>query len=367
VEKEPENTQYLEIYVRTLLARDRLDQASTELARLKELDATIAPQPWRTVELTARILHAQRKTEEAEALLVEYADKEDAPLLAVASLLEQIELNGMKFKAKKIYQKWLDVNSKKPESQLIMAGFLSRQNDLENALEVCDRVRTDPKTSPDLVQTVITAALEILYKTEADKSKQDREKIRVEKWISEALIATKDPQRQADLQQSRATLDNLQEQYDEAQKVYQDCLKQNPKDILAMNNLAWLLATRRQTPAKALALIEEAISQAGPNRELLDTLAAVYLAQNQKDYTARAVAELTEVVADQPTATGYFHLAQAYDQANRSDDAIECLRTALRLGLSENLRDLHPLERDRYKELLAKYAKALGPLPGAKR
>jgi len=362
-DKEPDNPQYLETYARTLLARNNPKAAGAVLARLKELEKTTKPQsPWRTVELTARILHAQGEADEAEAVLEHYAGEPDAPLLAVGTLLEEIERTDMKTKAEKVYKRWVEANSTKQEADLILAGFYSRRNNLRKAFEFCENVHALSKTSPKMVETVISVALEILYRTDADKNEQVRAHQHIEGWIAGALNATKgDPNRQAALLQSRATLYNLQGSFDDAEKAYEACLKQQPDDILSKNNLAWLLAIRRKTPAQALALIEQAIAKAGPQRELLDTLAIVYLAQGKQEYTERAITELKEVVADRPTAAGYFHLAQAYDQVNRSEDATASLRNALKLGLKEKVKDLHPLERDRMKDLLDKYPKARDP------
>jgi tetratricopeptide (TPR) repeat protein len=363
VGKEPDNPQYREALARMLLARGYSDLASAQLDELKKLQGNPKTGPLGTVELEARILHAQRKTEQAEQLLEKYADQKDAPLLAIAALLEQIESNSMKPLAGKIYTKWVEQNTAKPEARLVLAGFCSRRNDLTQALDICDAIRLHSK-APEVVDQVIYETLDLLYKTEADSSAQQR----VGKWIDEALNAAQgNSARRAALQQYKATLYNLQGKYDEAEKTYKDCLKQNPKDILAMNNLAWLKAMRCTPPntaPDALVLIENAINQAGPQREYLDTRATVYLAQG-KEFAERAVTELQEVVADRPTGAGYFHLADACDRAQHPDDAVECLRIAQELGLKDN--ELHPLERARWEELRGKYQKQLDPAPGRKR
>jgi len=135
-----------------------------------------------------------------------------------------------------------------------------------------------------------------------------------------------------------------EDRFDEAENTYRDCLKDNPRDVLSLNNLAWLLATKGRDAAEALGHVQKAIDIAGPSVGLLDTRAMVYLTQGQAD---RAVKELEEVAAEDPSPTSFFHLAQAYRAANNKTAARDNWRRALDGGLKE--KDLHPFERDRYQ------------------
>ena len=56
-----------------------------------------------------------------------------------------------------------------------------------------------------------------------------------------------------------------------------------PANVVALNNLAYLLALNGGSQAEALALIQRAIDQAGPDPEMLDTRALVYLKGGQAD------------------------------------------------------------------------------------
>jgi cellulose synthase operon protein C len=335
---EGDNPQYVAYFARILLARNEPEEADTWVAKLEKLQ----PKAWQTVELKARLLHAQGKNTDAISLAVKFAEEKDAPLVAIANLLEQIE-DKPKKAAEQMHKKLIDKvdKDKKPDASLLLAGFLGRGGRFTEALDECDRLRSQRPP-----ERIIGLALAILYKTSAGKAERDR----VESWIQEALQAAKDDaKRQAVLRQNLATLYNLQARFDESEKMYRRCLEENPRDVLAMNNLAWLLAAKRQNADEALSHIQRALDIAGPLSALLDTRALIYLAQGKSDL---AVKELEDIVADNPTGPGFFRLAQAYYGANNKAVAQDNLRRALTTYSLKEM-DLDPLERDKYKQLCA--------------
>jgi tetratricopeptide (TPR) repeat protein len=331
---EESNPAYLAFYVRMLLARNDADKAEPLVDRLVALQ----PKAWQTVQLKARLLHAQGK--DAATFLTKYAADQDSPvLLAVARLLELIE---EKAAAERMYDNFVDKTeqSKKPEATLVVAGFLGRTGRLSAALDRCDQVRS---LCP--LELVLDAALSVLCDSRAGKAEQER----VARWIDEADRAVgTNAQRRSALRQRRATLSTLQDLPGEAEKTYRLCLEENPRDSLALNNLAWLLAIKGKNLDEAESLIQREIDINGPLPSRLDTRALVYLAQGKN---VQAVKELEEVVADNPSGSTYFHLALAHQAANKKSLASDALREARKLGLKEN--DLHPFEREKYRTLVA--------------
>jgi Tfp pilus assembly protein PilF len=154
--------------------------------------------------------------------------------------------------------------------------------------------------------------------------------------------------RSPSLYRSLAALRNLQEQYFEAQQLYRDALKIDAKDVLAMNNLAWLVSLNDGKGKEALQLLQEAENVAGPLPDLLDTRAVTYLIQGD---SARAITLLEDVIAVSPTATDYFHLARAHAMARDRLAAATALKKAQELGLQSRI--LHPLERQVFRQLHA--------------
>jgi hypothetical protein len=104
---------------------------------------------------------------------------------------------------------------------------------------------------------------------------------------------------------------------------------------------------RRGDPSGALALVNPSIDLVGLNPELLDTRAVVLTARGD---TKAAIRDLDEALAAGPSATRYFHLAQARWKVHDRRAAADAFRRATSLGL--NAESLHFLERPAYSRLL---------------
>src|SRR5262249_45095311 len=160
---------------------------------------------------------------------------------------------------------------------------------------------------------------------------------RVERWLRDALA--KNPTSTL-LLMHLADLQGQRGKYQEEEAIYDQILKLDSYNVIALNNRAWLLALRTGNGSDARPLIEGALELLGPRPELLDTRAVVHLAMNQ---TQQDIADLEKAVTlDTPTATRYFHLARAYYMANNTDAAVKAFREAKKLGLDRA--KLHPVE-----------------------
>jgi tetratricopeptide (TPR) repeat protein len=329
--KEGDNPQYLAHAVNSLLGHGDVAGARFYLGRLAE----VQPDAWRTAALQARVLHAQKQTAEAADLLLKFSRKKDAPLLAVAEVLEEIGDKG----AEEVYRRAVEqLKPARKDAPLLLASYLGRAGRLADALKICEQARQE---CPPLA--VLPVAVEILYASNSGPEDWER----VDGWIQDARQTEKDPRRQAELLKTRATLDNLRENYARAESAYVECLRANPRDDFTLNNLAWLLAARGKNPNPDAALehIQKAIGLVGPKPDLLDTRAIVYLAQGNADL---AVKELEDLVEDAPTPTAYFHLARAHYAANHRKEAKDNWLKALGKGLKQ--KDLHPFERDKFDQ-----------------
>lgn len=96
-------------------------------------------------------------------------------------------------------------------------------------------------------------------------------------------------------------------QVDLAVGCYRRVLQKNPQHLLALNNLAWLLATSRQDSvrdgAKALSLVAHALQLPGGSRpHLMHTLAAAYAETGQYDKAVQIVQQVTAIARDQGNA-----------------------------------------------------------------
>ena len=107
----------------------------------------------------------------------------------------------------------------------------------------------------------------------------------------------------------------LQEKFDESIAAYKSLLsRDDAPDMVraaALNNYAFLLAVRRQSPADletALNAVNESIELIGPLSDILDTRALVYLGQQQYQ---QAADDMKLALKSNPTASKYYHLAAA--------------------------------------------------------
>jgi tetratricopeptide (TPR) repeat protein len=337
LEKGDGDPQHIAYFARCLLQHNEPEEAKTWVVTLEK----VQPKAWSTVELKARLLAAQKHGDDAAKLLAEYAAAKDAPHLAIAVVLEQI---GQPDAAEAIYEKVVNASGK-PETILILAGFKARTGKVEDALKICDRARA---TCPAEVYAVAVA---ILYQTKSGRADQER----VERWLLEDLPKASGKVRSA-LLRNLAAVYNQQGRFEKTEDTYRVCLKENSRDSLAMNNLAWLLVSRSENVDKdrrgriddALRLVQRAIDTSGPLPGFLDTRGIVLL---QKGDVPGAVRDLEEVVADNPTAVGFIHLAMAYSAAENTDRAQEAFRQAEGLLGPRKTDDLPPFEQAKFRDL----------------
>jgi tetratricopeptide (TPR) repeat protein len=92
----------------------------------------------------------------------------------------------------------------------------------------------------------------------------------------------------------------------QAKEAYEKVLAQDPENPLALNNLAWLLATAKEPdlfqPQKALELAQKAAALK-PEPMILDTLAEAYLANGRPD---KALEVIRRALAQHPSNRGYY-------------------------------------------------------------
>jgi hypothetical protein len=132
-----------------------------------------------------------------------------------------------------------------------------------------------------------------------------------------------------------------------AKALYRKVLAADPANLVALNNLAWLLGQDTADAPEALPLISKALQIYGPRAELLDTRASIHLTMG---VYSSAVADLTEVVSEAATASRFLHLARARWACGDRDGARKAFWHAKKLGL--DVRQLHPLERPVYQKVI---------------
>ena len=237
-----------------------------------------------------------------------------------------------KDKAEGLYRQYAKED---PERGLTLVGFLGRQKRLDEALKLAEEACKTAKP-PQIAASCAT----LLYQPEITPAQMDR----LAKIVAAAMQKHARP---APLLMIMAQLREMQEKYPEAETLYRELLQRDEHFVLALNNLAGLLSLGGRQLDEAKDLIEKAITTAGPQPSLLDTRASVYLALGQAE---RAVADMQEVVDQQPAANRYFHLALALHKLGRQAEATDSLIKARSLQLRPE--SLPPFERPTYAALV---------------
>jgi tetratricopeptide (TPR) repeat protein len=316
-QKEPA-PRHLAYYVQMLIEHKELKEAAKEVEHLEALELRRGSEPnaFAAVELRARLLEEDTSSkggEKAIKLLDDHIHREKAD----------------------------------PNEVLLLLNSMRRQKKFAAAFERCLKTWDEKKCKPEVIGG---ASVAILRAMQADGAPVTREQVLlIEEKLKDALH---------DNPKNVALMLHLAELYDQrgdwqgAEQMYRQVLhsENEPKNIVALNNLAWLLAQHASESDKlqeALTRIEAAVNGIGRRADLIDTRGLVYLRLNQD---AAALTDFRDAVADMPTPAHYFHLARAHYKAQDKANAIKVLKDAEKHGLQANV--LHPVEQKDYQKLL---------------
>ncbi len=332
--REAQNPMYLAYFLEQMARHeaklpDRLErEAAPWLERLEKEDAGSL----RTAGIKARLLKAYKRDADARAVLSRYAGahaKDGARLMGAARLTEAL---GYPDDAEPHYRGAARLLAEKGAGpQFTLAQFLGRRGKTAEALELCAKLRGKV---PDV--NIGEAAVNILR-----EGKPTPEQTRlVISWMQEAK---KKHPKEDFFDLVLANIDDLTGDSAAAIAAYRAVLSRDPGNLLAINNLAVLLAFKGQAD-EALASINKAIDLAGPQPDLLDTKGIVLTAKG--DYR-KAVETLEEAVQMAPDPATQARLAVALFRADEPRQAGEALKAAKAAGFQPS--GLHPLERPAYE------------------
>jgi Flp pilus assembly protein TadD len=173
----------------------------------------------------------------------------------------------------------------------------------------------------------------------ANDSAKEREYKQGESFV--AAVRKKHPE-ELGLLTAEATLRVIQGKTDKSLGLFEEIVKRNDRDPLALNNLATMLAEVDGRRDEALRHIEKALAIVGREPSLLDTKGTILLF----DGKAEAAAENLEAAAREADADPRyrFHLALAYQALNRIEDANTEFQRALARNLEKQILTAKELE-----------------------
>jgi tetratricopeptide (TPR) repeat protein len=224
----------------------------------------------------------------------------------------------------------------RPEEVLTAAALLGRHKRGPEALEICSQAW---KTCPP--ETVGATCLAVLGAGLVNPGHAAQ----VERQLRAAL--ERKPESTILLIQL-ANLKQIQEQYAEAEHLYRQVLEKDSNNLVALNNLAWLLGRSPSRAAEALALVNRALDRYGPRADLLDTRGVIYLSLGE---VGPAQADISAAVADTPSATRLLQLARAQNAGGNRSEAQKTLASAKAAGLLAG--HLNTQDQEDYRRLTA--------------
>lgn len=325
---------------------DDLEHADGWLSRLAGLE----PLAFRTLALRVRFLIAQLRWDEARQVLragwtaPEAGARSGAAndrgrwsrqaALLADELAERLQRSGNALEAEEFWNDaedyWRACLELSPDRAPEVIQFLARRGRRDEALELAE-LRVAASTPAEIAFALVNA-LQVGQAASPDDIR------RVRALLEQGLLAAAPSNPQ--LLFSLANLAQVERQYGEAERLYHRTLELDPGNVLAANNLAYLLGMRGGSRTEALKLINRALELAGPIPSLLDTRAVVYSAAGRHE---DAIADLEQALAEGSAPAAEFHLCQALLASRRRGAA----RTAYQKLLASKIgaAQLHPLER----------------------
>ncbi|MHB1423267.1 MAG: tetratricopeptide repeat protein [Gemmataceae bacterium] len=313
-QKEPA-PRHLAYYVQTLIEHKEIREVAKALDRLETLEEQRGSEPnaFAAVELRARLLEEQNGGDKAIRILEDHIKRKKA----------------------------------NPNEVLLVINSMRRQKKFILAYQRCLQAWKEGQCSSEVVGG---ASVAVLRGMQADGAPASHEQVlTIEKHLNKALESNP---KSVVLMLHLAELYDQRGRWDDAESMYRRVLQpeNEPKNIVALNNLAWLLAQRSSDPDKhqeALTRIEAAVAGIGRRADLLDTRGLVHL---KLGHDAAALADFRAAAADMPSPTHLFHLARAHYKASDKTNASKTLKLAQEQGLQASL--LHPSEQREYQKLL---------------
>ena len=120
----------------------------------------------------------------------------------------------------------------------------------------------------------------------------------------------------------------------ESAALYQQILKLQPDNVIAMNNLAWIMCEEQGKYEQALELAQRGLKKTPNYVDLIDTRGVAYYRLGEFDKAVRDFTRSIELYPDRipSVVASYFHLGRALTSLGRKEEAIENLKKASELN-----------------------------------
>jgi len=271
--------------------------------------------------------------------LLEYRDarrRNPDSLRIVRGLVSVLQKQGKFEEAVTEYRKYVDDNPRSAGAWLDLGGLYSsreRWDDVERSINAAVRV------APNSVE--VRRALSRFYMS---RKQYDKARLTGKRMVMDLPTSMGRAIGYTTIAQGWEREGKI----DEAIREYKNAIKEDKNHVEAVNNLGWLLVTRKQEYAEAIRLTEPYLKTHGGFPELLDTLGWAYLkngeAKKAEPLLGRAV-QLQSARDRRVMAEIAYHYGEALYRNGKLKDAKKVLEQLSKLKFSES---------ERVKEILSK-------------
>jgi tetratricopeptide (TPR) repeat protein len=117
-------------------------------------------------------------------------------------------------------------------------------------------------------------------------------------------------------------------------EIYARVLESNPDDLVAINNLAWIICEEHNDYQKALALAQRGLQTTPDYADLLDTRGVIYYRMSEYQKAVRDFSRCAELYPENSASMGItrYHLGKTFAALGQTDRAIDNLTYCLDAG-----------------------------------
>jgi tetratricopeptide (TPR) repeat protein len=223
-----------------------------------------------------------------------------------------------------------------PEAIVGLVGVLAADNRATDGLAKIERLGT-------FITSRLRAAAGLAAVRAGSVSEKQAATVLV--WIDECLA--EEPE-SSTLKLNKAEFFALRRELPMSVAQYEEILAKDSRNVIALNNLAWLLSADSRTAERALELVARAIREVGLTGDLLDTRARVLITLK---LFSEAERDLGDAIRLQSTPLRWFHLAVSRlgQTPPKTADAAKAFQEAKRRGLEP--RGIHPADLTTFRIL----------------
>ncbi|MBN2065067.1 MAG: tetratricopeptide repeat protein, partial [Sedimentisphaerales bacterium] len=134
-----------------------------------------------------------------------------------------------------------------------------------------------------------------------------------------------------DAMQIKASLDLIGKNNSQAMNIYREILANDPKNTIAINNMAWMLCEDQNNPQEALKLALQGLEHSPEYADLIDTTGVIYYKLGEYQKSEEMLLKCINLYnTNNPALTGtFFHLGRTYYKLKNSVQAGVYLKKAL--------------------------------------